>query len=175
MVAMEEDEHARRAARGDEVAFAALVSMLAPRVRAFLYRLDPSAADDLAQETFLKAWQRRAAWRGSERGGGSYAGWVLRIAWTVFLDRKRSDERRRAREAEAEPPMSTPRDPELGAALEQALATLDPRERAAAELCFAQGFSHSEAARILAVPLGTAKTLVARARAKLVHLLGEPT
>ena len=168
-MSMEEDEYARRAARGDEQAFAALVTLLAPRVRAFLHRLAGPAADDLAQETFLKAWQRRSTWRGD----GSYAGWVLRIAWTVFLDHRRSDTRRSAREAAADPPMSAGTDAELGIALAQALDTLDPREKAAAQLCFAQGFTHAEVARILGVPLGTAKTFIARARAKLVHLLGD--
>ena len=170
-MSLEEDGYARCAAAGDEAAFAALVSLLAPRVRAFLHRLDGPGADDLAQDTFLRAWQRRTEWRAD----GSYAGWVLRIAWTVFLDAQRSDRRRSAREAKADVPMSAGNDPELGVALAQALATLDPREKAAAQLCFAQGFSHSEAAEILGIPLGTVKTVVARARAKLVHLLGEPT
>lgn len=168
----EEERFARAAAAGDEAAFAALVTLLAPRVRAFLHRLDPREADDLAQETFLRAWQRRRTWRGAGNGGGSYAGWVLRIAWTIFLDSRRGDRRRSAREAQADPPVQHATDPELAALLAQALAALDERERATAELCFVQGFSHGEAARILDVPLGTAKTIVARARVQLQHLLG---
>jgi RNA polymerase sigma-70 factor (ECF subfamily) len=57
--------------------------------------------------------------------------------------------------------------------LERAMAQLPERERAAAVLCFAQGYSHGEAAEILDMPLGTLKSIVARARATLLqHLNG---
>lgn len=167
-----EDEHdlASRAAAGDVAAFATLVRRLEPRVRRFLRRTAGHAADDIAQEAFLRAWQRRGTWRGE----ASYAGWVLRIAWSTFLDAERSAQRRLRREGAAELLLPPPSDVELGTAVAQALATLTPRERAVAELSFVQGFSHSEAATILGLPLGTAKTLVSRARARLVHLLEEP-
>jgi len=168
-----EDERglARRAAEGDIDAFAVLVARLEPRVRRFLRRSAGHAADDIAQEAFLRAWQQRAAWRGE----GSYAGWVLRIAWTAFLDAERGARRRSRREAWSDLAPSRSGDPELSAAVAQALAALSPRERALAELCFVQGFSHSEAAKITGLPLGTAKSLVARARAQLAQLLGETT
>ncbi len=56
-------------------------------------------------------------------------------------------------------------------ALERALAALGPRERAAALIVFGEGHSHSEAAAILGLPLGTLKSLVSRARAALIPLL----
>ena len=158
---------AERARGGDVAAFAALVARHEARVRRFLRRAAGHAADDVAQEAFLKAWQRRGEWRGR----GNYEGWLLRIAWTTFLDFDRSARRRAAREADIE--QASAPDPELAAALGQALAALAPRERAAAELCFAQGFSHGEAAEIMAVPLGTLKAIVARARERLVALLEE--
>jgi RNA polymerase sigma-70 factor (ECF subfamily) len=156
---------AERARGGDTAAFAELVRRHEARVRRFLRRAAGHAADDIAQEAFLKAWQRRAAWDGR----GSYLGWLLRIAWTTFLDVDRSARRRSARE-QAEPEAFAP-DPELALAVGQALAALAPRERAAAELCFAQGFSHAEAAGIMGLPLGTLKSVVARARQQLVALL----
>ena len=164
---MESDEVlAERAGGGEVAAFAALVARHEPRVRRFVRRAAGHAADDIAQEAFLKAWQRRGDWRGQ----GSYVGWLLRIAWTTFLDHDRAARRRAVREAGLVSDEPTP-DPELTLAVGQALAALPARERAAAELCFAQGFSHGEAAAVLGLPLGTLKSAVARARAKLVAML----
>jgi RNA polymerase sigma-70 factor (ECF subfamily) len=156
---------AERTRGGDTAAFAELVARHEARVRRFVRRAAGHAAAAIAQEAFLKAWQRRAEWR----GGGSYEGWLLRIAWTTFLDFERSARRRAAREAGMADAVQP--DPELAIALGQALANLSSRERAAAELCFAQGFSHGEAAEIMAVPLGTLKSTVARARERLIALL----
>ena len=58
-------------------------------------------------------------------------------------------------------------------AVEHALASLAPDQRAAAALCLAQDWSHSEAAEALGLPLGTVKSHVTRARAKLLEILGE--
>ena len=60
---------------------------------------------------------------------------------------------------------------ERRAAIDQAMARLPERERMAALLCFANGHSHNEAAMIMDIPLGTLKSLVARARQRLVHCL----
>ena len=137
------------------------------RVRSFLARVARSnGADDLAQETFLTAWRMAAAFRGD----GSYEGWLLRIAWRQFLTRERE---RRTDEAAAAEEVEGPAqaDAGLGIDVRRALAGLGSRERAAAILCFAYGYSHSEAALILDVPLGTLKSLAARARAQLVAYL----
>jgi RNA polymerase sigma-70 factor (ECF subfamily) len=138
------------------------------RVRAFLERLTRGeGGDDLAQETFLKAWRVASSYRGE----GSYEGWLLRIAWRLFLS-----SRRKRREEPVEAPDQAA--PEAGDGnkridVERALARLPARERAAASLCFGEGCSHSEAAAILELPLGTLKSIVARARGELVkHLEG---
>ena len=55
--------------------------------------------------------------------------------------------------------------------MDRALAALGPRERAAALLVFGEGHSHAEAARALGVPLGTLKSIVARARSALIPVL----
>lgn len=134
------------------------------RVRAFLQRLTGGQeADDLAQETFLKAWRTAASFRGD----GRYQGWLMRIAWRQFL----SSRRRRPKPAlPIEAPIATP-DEAARIDLERALARLPERERAAALLCFGEGCSHSEAAAVLDLPLGTLKSIVARARAALVRQL----
>ena len=56
-------------------------------------------------------------------------------------------------------------------AVDRALAALPQRERAAALLVFSEGHSHAEAAAIMALPLGTFKSIVARARLALIDLL----
>ena len=136
-------------------------------VRAFVARVGGrDGADDIAQETFLKAWRKSSAFSGT----GSYRGWLLGIAWHQFLTARRRPRPERAGEAPE-------RGHESGADsridTERALAALDPRERAAALLCFGYGHSHSEAAEILGLPLGTLKSLAARTRGKLIEYLGE--
>jgi RNA polymerase sigma-70 factor (ECF subfamily) len=138
------------------------------RVRAFLARVTRGeGADDLAQETFLKAWRMASAYRGE----GSYEGWLLRIAWRQFL----SSWRKRTEEAAEVPDMADARAEggDLRIDVERALDRLGPRERAAAMLCLGEGYSHGEAAEILGLPLGTLKSIVARAKGALVkHLEG---
>jgi RNA polymerase sigma-70 factor (ECF subfamily) len=158
-----------RASAGDTAAFAALVRLHERPVRRFLSRLAPGGeADDIAQEAFVTAWRSRADYR-----GGGYGAWLMRIAWTRFLSQRRSDSRRTARDhaawtdIESQPAAS----PDLRLDLAQALATLDERERAAAMLCFAEGYSHGEAAEIMQLPLGTLKSIVARARLRLAAIM----
>lgn len=164
---MDEDaELAKAAVAGNAAAFSQLVRRHEGGVRRFLQRLSGHSADDLAQEVFIRAWRLGGSWRGT----GTYKSWLLGIAWTQFLHARRADQRRVARESDwetAPPPMvSTDR-----IDIEMALAALNERERAAAILCFGEEFSHGEAAAIMGVPLGTLKSIVARARAKLVERL----
>jgi RNA polymerase sigma-70 factor (ECF subfamily) len=82
-VANDEAELSSEAARGDRRAFGILVRRHEARVRSFLARLaGVHMADDLAQETFLRAWRHADRFGGS----GSYVGWLLSIAWRVFLE-----------------------------------------------------------------------------------------
>jgi len=158
---------AGRAAAGDAAAFTALVRAHEGAVRRFLARLTRGdGADDLAQEAFLRAWRRA----GDYRGAGSYRGWLMRIAWTAFLDARKSAGRREDREM-AVLQQESPRNPDAAIDLGRALAGLGTRERAAALLCFGEGCSHAEAAQIMGLPLGTLKSILARARAALVARL----
>jgi RNA polymerase sigma factor (sigma-70 family) len=153
----------------DRRAFGELVARHQSSVRGLLRRLtggDLAQADDLAQETFLRAYRGLRGYR----GGARFSSWLYRIACNVFFSRDRG--------SRAEPP--EPLALEAGASgdglpdallerydLERALASLKPRERAALVLTYANELTHEEAAVILDCPLGTLKTHVARAKEKL--------
>ena len=147
-----------RAAKGDQPAFAMLVAKHERPLRSFLSRMaSPDIADDVAQEAFLKAWRFASSYDGRAR----FSTWLTRIAWRCLLD-----EVRRSRPADAfEPPVQTA-DSERDAQVADMLARLTEPERAALILCDGHGWSHPEAAELLDMPLGSLKTVVARAKAK---------
>lgn len=163
---------ARRAAAGDTAAFTSLVRLHEAAVRRFLARLGRDCnADDLAQETFLDAWRSAGAWGGT----GSYRSWLFGIAWRRFLAARRATGRQAARDHAAwemeESGAASPAAAEGAIDLARALATLPERERAAALLCYGEGCTHIEAAEAMGVPLGTLKSLAARARTALAAAL----
>ena len=161
--------------QGSDRAFNLLIDRHQMAVRGFLHRLLANAADaeDIAQETFLAAWEGINTYR----GGASVRSWLCAIAWRRAKASQRSWFRRRAREAhysaasscEGEP--GTPAEDRL--AVRQALLTLPIEQRAAVALCLAEGLSHSEAAQALGAPLGTVKSHVARGKARLLQALSE--
>ena len=152
---------------GSQAAFARLVERHQQALRAFLRRAcgDWALADDLAQETFLAAWSRI----GRLKAGASVRAWLIGIGWNKHLGSLRSSLRQRTREtrwqAERPPPAAAMSNERL--AIEDAMAGLPPEQRACVALCLAADFSHSEAAEALGLPLGTVKTHILRARAKL--------
>jgi RNA polymerase sigma-70 factor (ECF subfamily) len=161
---------------GSERAFNMLVDRHQQAVRAFLRRLlsDVSEADDLAQETFIVAWTKPATYR----GGASVRSWLFGIAWrkakgsqrTWFRRRRREDEWARERTDQE----VRPTDPDEVLVM-RALNMLPTEQRAAVILCLTAGASHSEVAEILGAPLGTVKSHVARGKARLLEMLGDPT
>jgi RNA polymerase sigma-70 factor (ECF subfamily) len=162
----------QRVIGGDRAAFQLLVLRHEGRLRAFLARAAGCDADDLAQEAFVRAWQRA----GDYRRQGSYAAWLMGIGWRLFLDQRRTARRREGLAAAGDDaPTSTDPRGASDAAIDadRLLAGLSPPERAALTLCFGHGCSHGEAAAIMGVPLGTLKSLVLRGRAKAQTLIGE--
>lgn len=148
-----------RAAKGDQRAFAALVTRHERALRSFLARMAPAdLADDIAQEAFLKAWRFASSYDGRAR----FSTWLTRIAWRCLLD----EARRAGRPAEEPENVIQSVEGEGAAEKEDMLARLTDKERAALILCDGHGWSHSEAADMLQMPLGTLKTTVARAKAK---------
>jgi RNA polymerase sigma factor (sigma-70 family) len=164
---------ARVLARDDRHAFATLVRRHQGAVRGFLRRLvrgDHALADDLAQETFLRAYRALSTYR----GGGRLSSWLFAIAYRTFLtDARAAAGSARRAEAEAPPPVTA--DGVLDRhALVHALGALSTDERAAVALTWGEEMTHEEAAEILGCPLGTLKTRVLSARTKLrAHLLAD--
>ncbi len=156
----------------DHHAFSELVKRHQSAVRGLLRQLtrtDTALADDLAQETFLKAYKNIRSFRGEAR----FSTWLYRIAYNCF----REDARRRKElvgidetRLEAEPDPQTV-DPALRHDLMHALSLLPLHERTAVVLCCQNGLSHDEASRVLEIPLGTVKTNVLRGREKLKKML----
>lgn len=156
----------RRAARNDLTAFAALVRVHEGPLRRYLTRLAGEEGDDLAQETLLAAWRALGQWRGE----GSFGAWLRTIATRRFLDRERRRSIVTRPIEEIDEPACNDR-PDQRLAIDRVLALLSARERAVALLLFAEGHSHGEAAAMLGLPLGTLKSIAARARAALIPLL----
>lgn len=172
LAAQADEALAAAAARGEGAPFEVLVRRHERVVRGFLTRLAGSGrADDLAQETFLTAWTKASAFTGE----GRYKGWLMRIAWRTFLmDARGRGRRLPEHKGTGELPEQSDRsDAERDLIVEDALGRLKPEDRAAVVLCLVLGHSHSEAAQILDMPLGTLKTRVARGSAKLLELLGD--
>ena len=146
----------------DRNAFAELVRRHQSDVRRLLRRLtsDDARADDLAQETFLRAYQALAQFR----GGARFSTWLYRIAYNMYLAQAR-----KAAAPEVQP--SPPKDAIAGVIarhdLLRALIELKPEERAALALTYGEEVTHEEAAEILDCPLGTLKTHVSRGKEKL--------
>jgi len=180
--AASEPELIRRARAGDQEAFAELVQAHADRVYGALRRfgLDPSEADEVGQEVFLRAW--RGLGRFEERARLST--WLYRIA---FNEAQRRLARRPPPPVEATPEREDPiaalpesaqlgpeaqtLDHELERTLEWALTQLPPDWRAAVVLRDVEGLSTPEAAEIAAVGQAAFKSRLHRGRMQLRTLL----
>lgn len=164
---------ARALLREDQNAFGELVRRHQSPVRAFLTKMargDTHLADDLAQETFLKAWKNLKTYRGESR----FSTWLFGIAYNEFRG-----EARKRKELLVE---ETPELPEfteeshasraqLRMDLAAALDQLSSFEQAAIVLCCQNSFTHEEAASVLQCPVGTVKSSVMRGREKLKRKL----
>ncbi len=165
-------EWVRAARAGSDAAFARLVARHQAPVRAFLRRLGGrhwDEADDLAQEVFVAAWGSL----GRLKDPAGVRSWLFGIAWRKAQDRMRSGLRSQARDRswldESAPSAGLSHEDRL--ALGDAMADLPADQRACVALCLADGWSHSEAAEALGLPLGTVKSHVARGRARLLAVL----
>lgn len=156
----------------DHHAFAELVRNHQSSVRGLLRQLtrtDIALADDLAQETFLRAYKNLRSFRGEAR----FSTWLYRIAYNCFREQARKRKELVGIDEERLQIEQDPRtvDPALRHDLMHALGLLPLHERSAVLLCCQNGLSHDEASRVLDIPLGTVKTNVLRGREKLKRAL----
>lgn len=181
-------ELAARLRRGDRTALAALYDRYGGVVLALLLRIvrSQAEAEDLLQEVFLQAWRRAPEY---DPRRGTFSAWLFTIARNRALDVARSPRHKAAllkpaseapaKEAAAAGDLADPADPEETLALKRraqavrtALAELTTPQREAMELAYYGGLSHSEIAEKTGEPLGTIKSRINQAAAKLRAALG---
>lgn len=139
---------------------------LIPHLRAFARTLtgDPTAADDLAQDAMMKAWDARASYQ----MGTNMKAWTFMILRNQFYSEKRRSWRQTQLDQEAaERTLMAIDDPSAPLALDElrlALNTLPDEQREALVLVGAGGFAYEEAAEICGCAVGTVKSRVSRAR-----------
>lgn len=182
------DEQLAAAARdGSDDAFRQLVERFERPVFSLLVRMVRSSelAEDLAQETFVKAWKALGRFDPARK----FSSWLFKIAHNSALDAlRRRDDAALSLDApgpDGEAPLELPADPtaenplavalgrEAGVVLEAALATLRPAYREILLLRFAEELSYEEIAQVTGNPLGTVKVHLFRARQELARRMAE--
>lgn len=163
----------------DRDAFVTLFSYFAPRLKSFYLRrgADDGSAEDLAQETMLRIWHHAAQFDPSRATPGA---WVFGIARNLRVDALRR-QRRRMPEIALPDPCSPEDSPEATAIhaqresrLRAALRDLPGPQRDAVHAAFLNDLPHSEAHQALGIALGTLKSRLRLALARLRAMLDEP-
>ena len=156
-----------------ETEFKALLHDMIPHMRAFARGLtgDATAADDLAQDALLRAWHRRHQFRANT----NFKAWVLTIVRNQFYsDKRRSWRQVQLDEETARETLPAAVDQDNVLALDdvrRALDELSAEHREALLLVGAGGYAYQEAAEICGCAVGTMKSRVNRARARLLEVL----
>jgi RNA polymerase sigma-70 factor (ECF subfamily) len=169
-----DDRNWVQAARsGSSAAFSHLVAVHQAGLIAFLRRLcaNPAEAEDIAQDTFLFAWRSLSRFDPDR----SFRAWLFGIGWRKSRENRRGFLRRLRRQAAAIENVSgvVAADPGTRLDLSAAINRLPNDERAALLLCLMAGFSHEEAAQVMDLTARNLKSLVARAREKLIQTMGD--
>ena len=137
-------------------------------VRRFLLSLcngDSFTADDIAQDTMLKAWMAADLFCGKSK----LSTWLFRIAYNTWCDRKyvSCTENIDTKETLSKADENSPEDRFRYEPLYQAISELNPREKAAILLFYMEDKDIKEISSIMHIPAGTVKSLLSRGRAKL--------
>lgn len=172
---MDDDTLMRAVADDSDAAARLLVDRHLAPVLALARRMlgDQSEAEDVAQETFLRAWKAADTW---EPGRAKLSTWLHRIALNLCLDRLR-----KKRPDPLDPdydPVSDDPDPEekleqvqRASRIERAIQRLPERQRAAIVLTHSQGLTNPEAADVLGISVEAVESLLSRGRRALRDLL----
>ncbi len=177
VIADPDQELVARVARGDPVAIQALVSTKLPRMMALAGRMlaDPVEAEDVAQETLLRAWKQAPRWK---PGKAKFDTWLHRVALNLCYDRLR---RRREIATDAVPeqvdegaaPDRGLMARDVGLRVDAALQALPERQREAVVLCHYQELGNIEAAGIMGVSIEALESLLSRGRRALRTALSD--
>lgn len=168
-----DDTLAASAANGDASAFARIFDRHHEMIRAFAYRLCLSSSDaqDIAQETFIKAARALPSFR----GGSTLRTWLYRIATNTGRDWLRGKMRAQKLDAAlaltADDATANAASPDSHADVADALRSLPEDLRAAIVLTFYEGMNHAEAARVLGCAETTVSWRIFRAKRKLRAIL----
>lgn len=170
----EMEDLVRRAQAGDVEAFEAIYRRTSRRIYALCRRLtrDTGRAEEMTQETYLRAWTRLETYRAGTR----FQSWLSKVAVNVTLSEARSRGRRSRRETEVgdpdtwDPPSPRP-GPGHGLDLERAIGGLPPGARRIYVLHDVEGLRHKEIATELGISTGTSKAQLHRARRLLREAL----
>ena len=176
-----DDELMARVAGGDAAAFDRLAARHMRRAVALAQRMtgNPSDADEIAQEAFLRVWQHAGRWDG---GRATFTTWLYRIVMNLAIDRGRRPGWSPLEEA-GDPPDESPdaltriAERQTAERVNRALAALPDRQRAAVVLFHQEGLSLRQAAEVLTMGETAFASLLARARSALKSALaagGEP-
>lgn len=170
--ASDESLAAQASTLADSAAFETLMRRHERRILHLHVRFSRSAsvAEELCQETFLRAWRKL----GTFHGQGSFAGWLTKLAYNVFLQHLRRN-RRHAQvefleqlpESVTDAALSVPDSAGQGPELDRLLAVLSTEERELLVLNYAGGLSTTEIGDMLGVSSGTVKSQIHRAKQKI--------
>ena len=166
--------------RGDQAAFARLYDATSSRVVGLAVRVvrDPAQAEEVAQEAFLEIWKTSGRF---DPAKGSPLAWLLTIVHRKAVDRVRSAEASTRRDTtyhQRNQPVEHDSTAETATAslearrVRQALASLTPVQREALELAYFGGYTHTEGATMLDLPVGTAKTRIRDGLIRLRDTMG---
>jgi len=169
-----------RCARGDEQAFAALYDATSRRVHGLVLRVvrDPAQAEEVTQEVYLQAWRTSAAY---DEEKGSAMSWLMTLAHRRAVDRVRSAEAASRQDTTYhQRTQQVPHDTTAEAAetsiearrVRTALSELTTVQREALELAYFGGYTHTEVATMLDLPVGTAKTRIRDGLIRLRDAMG---
>jgi len=154
----------------DAAAFGELIRRHQSQVRNFLRKLtrDETLADDLAQDCFLHVWDKIHTYSGT----GSFIGWVLKVAYTTFLQSKRKSKRyheilEQAGHEADRTRVAGQNAPETELDLDTLLAALNEQERVIMIFSYACGLSHREISEATELPAGTVKSIIHRAKERI--------
>jgi len=161
--------------RGDEAAFRRLYRRHTPRLLAFVHRLlgdDPAGAEDVVQETWIRACERLTRFRWDSR----FSTWLLGIGLNAARERQGKSGRTSVVALERLPEPAVPAEPsEERVDLERSIRLLPVGYRTVLLLHDVEGMKHGEIARRLGISTGTSKSQLFNARRMLRSLLCAPS